>query len=408
MRIAIINTGDELLRGALADTNAVFMAGRLHELGFRVERFVTVGDDLAALEDVYRAAFGEFDLVITSGGLGPTDDDLTAAAVAAVTGAPLVRSDEAERCVRAAFARIGREMHAVNLKQALLPEGCDVLDNPNGTAPGFAVRAGRCRAFFLPGPPRELQPMFEAAVVPELPAPPPRFVAAFRLFGVGESNVQAALSDYARAHPELVFGYRAMFPEIGLRINAPDAASRDAAAAEARRLFAREIFAEDDVPLAEALGRALTTRGLTLAAAESCTGGLVGHELTQVPGSSAYFRGSVVAYDNAVKASLLGVDAALLAAKGAVSEEVARAMARGARAALGADVAVATTGIAGPSGGTPDKPVGLVHFAVATARGERHLERRFRGYEAYDRTRIKRASAWTAMRLALDAVREIS
>jgi nicotinamide-nucleotide amidase len=405
MRIAIINTGDELLRGALADSNAAYMAGRLHELGFGVERFVTVGDDLGVLVETYRDAFDKFDLAISSGGLGPTDDDYTAAAVAEALGAPLVRRPEAERCVRAAFERLGREMHEVNLKQALVPEGCDVLDNPNGTAPGFAVRAGRCRAFFLPGPPRELVPMFEAAVVKELPAPKERFVSAFRLFGIGESNVQAQLTGYARAHPELVFGYRAAFPEIGLRIAAPDAASRDAAAAEARRLFGDAIFAEEEIPLAEALGRALSVKGLSLAAAESCTGGLIGHELTQVPGSSAYFKGAVVAYDNEVKTRLLGVGAALLASVGAVSEEVSRAMARGAREALGADVGIATTGIAGPSGGTEAKPVGLVHFAVATRAGEAHLERLFRGY---DRTRIKRASAWTAMRLALDAIRELS
>ena len=404
MRIAIINTGDELLRGALADTNAVYMAGRLHELGFQVERCVTVGDDLDILVDTFRAAFSDFELVIASGGLGPTDDDLTATAVSTATGVGLVHRPEAEAVIRARFELIGRRMDAVNLKQALLPEGCDVLDNPNGTAPGFAIRARSCRAFFLPGPPRELRPMFEAAVVPELPAPPPRFVAAFRLFGIGESNVQAALTDYAKAHPELVFGYRAAFPEIGLRVTARDALSRDAAAGEIRRLLGDAIYAEDDISLAAALGAALAAKGLTIAAAESCTGGLIGHELTQVPGASAYFKGAVVAYDNAVKAKLLGVDAALLAAKGAVSEEVARAMARGAREALGAEIAIATTGVAGPSGGTEEKPVGLVHFAVAWARGERHVERRFQGW---DRTMIKRSSAWTAMRLALDAVREI-
>jgi nicotinamide-nucleotide amidase len=405
MRIAIINTGDELLRGALADGNAVFMAGRLHELGFQVERFVTVGDDLGILVETFRGAFSEFDLVIASGGLGPTDDDMTAAAAAAATGALLVHRNEAERCVRAAFERLGRRMHDVNLKQALLPEGCDVLDNPNGSAPGFALRAGRCRAFFLPGPPRELQPMFERCVVPELPAPPARHVAVFRLFGVGESNVQAALGAYAMENPELVFGYRAAFSEIGLRITAPDEASRERAADEVRRLLGDAIFAEEDVSLPAALGAELARRGLTIAAAESCTGGLIGHELTQVPGSSAYFKGAVVAYDDAVKTRLLGVDAELIAARGAVSEEVARAMAVGARRALGADIAVATTGIAGPAGGTAHKPVGLVHFAVSTARGETHLERRFQGQ---DRSGIKRVSAWTAMRLALDASREIA
>jgi nicotinamide-nucleotide amidase len=386
MRIGIISTGDELLRGALADANAVYMASRLCELGFCAERFVTVGDDLLALTEAFAAAFAGLDLVLVSGGLGPTDDDLTAAAAAAAAGVRLVRSEEAERVVRAAFARRGREMHPVNLKQADVPEGCRVLDNPNGTAPGFALAAQRAQAFFLPGPPRELEPMFEAHVVGALPAPPERYVAAFRLFGMGESDVQAALAPYAAAHP------------------APDGASLEAAAAEARRALGAAVFSEGEVGLAEALGRALASRGLTIGAAESCTGGLIGHELTQIPGSSAYFRGSIVAYDNAVKIGLLGVDARLLEAHGAVSEAVVRAMADGARRALKADIAIAVSGIAGPDGGTAEKPLGLVHFAVATARDCGHLERTFRGH---DRARVKAASAWTAMRMALDAVREI-
>jgi len=405
MRIGIINTGDELLRGALADTNAVYMASRLHELGLRAERFATIGDDLRALTEAFAAAFFELDLVLVSGGLGPTDDDLTAAAAAAAAGARLVRSADAERIVRAAFARRSREMHPVNLKQADVPEGSRVLDNPNGSAPGFALAAGRAQAFFLPGPPRELKPMFERCVVPALPAPPERHVAAFRLFGMGESDVQAALAPYAAACPELVFGYRATFPEIGLRIGAPDEAKLASAVAEARRALGKAIFAEEEMGLAEALGRALASRGLTIAAAESCTGGLIGHELTQIPGSSAYFRGAIVAYDNAVKAELLGVDERLIATHGAVSEEVVRAMAEGARRALKADVAIAVSGIAGPDGGTADKPVGLVHFAVAAARDCVHLEKKFRGH---DRAMVKAASAWTAMRMALDAVREIS
>jgi nicotinamide-nucleotide amidase len=405
MRVVIINTGDELLRGALADTNAVYMASRLYDLGFRAERLTTIGDDLRVLTEAFAAAFCEFDLVLVSGGLGPTDDDLTAAAAAAATGVKLVRSAEAEKVVRARFARCGWEMHAVNLKQADVPEGCRVLDNPNGTAPGFALAAGRAQAFFMPGPPRELEPMFEADVVPWLPAPPERHVAVFRLYGMGESNVQAALAPYAVAHPELVFGYRATFPEIGLRIAAKDEIGLASAVAEARRALGAAIFAEEEVGLPEALGRALASRGLTIAAAESCTGGLIGHELTQIPGSSAYFRGAIVAYDNTVKSSLLGVDARLIEAKGAVSEEVVRAMADGARRALGADLAIAVSGIAGPDGGTADKPVGLVHFAVATARDCAHLERMFRGW---DRAMIKAAAAWTAMRMALDAVREIS
>jgi nicotinamide-nucleotide amidase len=222
---------------------------------------------------------------------------------------------------------------------------------------------------------------------------------------MGESDVQARLAPYAAAHPELVFGFRATFPEIGLRVVAEDEPALADAAAEIRRALGAAIFAEGEAGMAEVLGRELAARGLTIGTAESCTGGLIGHELTQIPGSSAYFRGAIVAYDDAVKSSLLGVDARLLAACGAVSEEVVRAMAAGARRALGADLAVAVSGIAGPDGGTAEKPRGLVHFAVATARDCAHLERTFRGH---DRAWVKAAAAWTAMRLALDSVRESS
>ncbi|MDD5308110.1 MAG: CinA family nicotinamide mononucleotide deamidase-related protein [Deltaproteobacteria bacterium] len=402
MEIGIVSTGDELLRGAIADTNAAWMAARVFERGLMVRRVATVGDDLADLTRAFEGAIASFDLAIVTGGLGPTDDDLTSQAAAAAIGVRLARSDEAAIQVRAAFERIGRPMLDLNLKQADLPEGAQVLENPAGTAPGFALRTLRGRIVFLPGVPHEMRAMFERHVMPLLPETV-RHRAVFKCFGMGESNIQDALRPVAKARPALRFGYRASFPEIGVSVTAKDAAALEEARVAVRAALGRAVFAQDDIDLPTALVRALAARGLTFGAAESCTGGLVGHCITEVPGASACFRGSVVAYDNAVKTGILGVAAAFIESRGAVSEEVARAMAEGARRALGADVGIGITGIAGPDGGSAEKPVGLVHMAVADSRGAAHRSHVWKGF---DRARVKRAAAWTAMSMALGRISE--
>lgn len=403
MRIAIISTGDELLRGAIADTNAAWMASRLFALGRDVSRIAVVGDDEAAIASVLETAFAEHDLVVVGGGLGPTDDDVTAAAAAAACSLRIARNEEAARQVEAAFARLGRPMNPQNLKQADLPEGCLVLENDIGTAPGFALATARGRAVFLPGVPFELEPMFERHVLADLERAAPRHRSCFQCFGMGESNIQAALKPLSAAHPDVRFAFRVMYPEIAVACTAREARELAVVEQEVVRLLGDAIFAREEIGLPVVLGRALAERGRTLGCAESCTGGLIGHSITEVPGASAYFRGAVVAYDDAVKTSLLGVDPAALAAYGAVSEPVVRRMAEGARQALGADFAVATSGIAGPAGGTPDKPVGLVHMAVAGPSGVAHKSRVF---PAAGRSRVKRISAWTAMRMALRHITE--
>jgi len=404
MKIAIISTGNELLRGAIADTNAAWIASRLHELGLDVSRITVAPDDHDELVSVFRQAYGSFDLLIVGGGLGPTIDDITARAAAEAADLPLVRSDDAVRRISAVFERLGKNMNEINLKQADLPRGCEIVDNPVGTAPGFALRTGRAHAFFLPGVPREMKPMFENCILPTLEDQSSRqHTSTFKCFGMGESDIQAALTELPASHPGIELAFRPSFPEISITFKAPNAATLDAALAHTRQILKGTVFAWEDIDIPTALGRALLKKRLTMAVAESCTGGLIGHEITQAPGSSAYFKGAVVSYDNDVKIDLLGVDRQLILDHGAVSAQVATAMVKRARILLHSDIALATSGVAGPGGGTEEKPVGLVHIAVAHGGGIDHREHRFKGY---DRASVKKAAAWTAMRMALNIISE--
>jgi nicotinamide-nucleotide amidase len=401
MRIGIISTGDELLRGEIPDGNGAWIAAEICARGHAVSRMSVVGDDLDRLTAELSTAFDEFDLLLVGGGLGPTEDDLTARAAARAAGVELVRHSEAEAQVRSAFERLGRRTNPVNLKQADLPAGCRVLPNPLGTAPGFVLDTpGAGTALFLPGVPRELKRMFELHAEQTLPAADSAGrKAVLKCFGMGESDIQAELNELPEIDDAVRLSFRASFPEIRVTIGAPTADHLDRALAAARRALGRAVYATEDIGLPAALGRALAGEGKTIATAESCTGGLIGHSLTEVPGSSTYYRGGLVAYDNEVKVSTLGVGRDLLEAHGAVSAEVASAMATGARRVVGTDLALATSGIAGPDGGSDDKPVGLVYVAVAHGGGvecKRHL------FEGYSRSRVKQASAWWAMRMALD------
>jgi nicotinamide-nucleotide amidase len=407
MRIGIISTGDELLRGEVVDTNAAWLAAELHERGLTAGRISVVGDDLHRLTAELGAAFEHTDLVLVGGGLGPTGDDITAAAAARAAGVDLARDRVAESQVRQAFDRLGREMNEINLKQADLPAGSRVLSNPVGTAPGFALDTPQGgRALFFPGVPAELEPMFDRHATAELPtsAGSP-CVTVLKCFGMGESDIQAALAPLLEPGSGVRLAFRASFPEIRLTFTADSGDALDPVARRARETLGRAVYAEQDIGLPTALVRELEQHGLTAAVAESCTGGLIGHSITEVPGSSAAFRGGIVAYDNEVKSSILSIDRSQLAAAGAVSEAVVVAMAQCARRVLEADLALATSGIAGPDGGSTDKPVGLVHMAVAHPGGVRHRRHVFKGYS---RTRVKRAAAWTTMRMALDIARDMA
>lgn len=377
----ILSTGDELTTGRTTDTNAGFIADRLVAAGVDVAAILVVGDYPDRMEWAWRQALERADLIVSTGGLGPTADDLTTETVARVFGRRLVRDDAAAEVLRNFFAARGRAMPENNLKQADLPEGAVLVPNELGTAPGYRIDAdtprGRCHCFVLPGVPREMKPMLEEQVLPWLAAArggDEAYVSrTFQTFGISES----ALDELVRGAVDPAVGrvaFRAAFPQISVRVTvhgAPAAAEHALAdcAAAIRRRLGEYCYAEGEATMEQEVGRLLVANGATIAVAESCTGGLIGHRLTGVPGSSAYLLGGVIAYSNAVKESLLGVRRATLDAHGAVSVETAAEMAAGARRITGATIGLATTGIAGPDGGTPEKPVGTVCVGLAADRG---------------------------------------
>lgn len=425
-RAHILTIGDELLAGDIVDRNKAWIGQRCRAAGIEVIRATTVRDREPEIVAAMRAAAAEADLCLVSGGLGPTTDDLTAASAATAAGVDLSRDADLAARLDAFFRpRGGPGLVEANLKQADLPAGCTILDNPIGTAAGFAVEvpasngSGGCWLFSMPGVPRELHRMMREQVEPRVRerfelAPIPRRV--YRAIGRGESSIQYALApvfEAARKHPGLanVFvHYRARYPEVQVILEAtPGEDGRGATAEELATLDAplREAIgpalyaiADGDGPpeIAHGLVDALTQRQLTLATAESCTGGGIGAAITSVPGSSACFLGGVIAYSNAAKRSLLQVPAEALETHGAVSEPVARAMAEGARAALGSDLAVATTGIAGPGGGSPDKPVGTVDVAVAGPEGTVHRRLKLLG----KRDTVRQAATQWALKMVWD------
>jgi nicotinamide-nucleotide amidase len=398
----ILSQGDEVVTGQIADTNAAWLSTRLTELGFEVVRHTAVGDHLDRIRDAMVAIAGRADLCVCTGGLGPTDDDLTSRAAAEAFGRPLAFDPEAMRQIEALFAKYKRNMPEINRRQAMLPTGCDRLDNAWGTAPGFALVQGGCWLAFMPGVPREMKSMFDERVVPRLSerfALAPGRLVTLRTTGIGESEMQARVAGYS--HPGLVIGTRTMLPENHLKLRfaatVPDAEVRaiahELAAKIGAPVFGIEGLGEPCGTLAEVVGRALAARGATLAVAESCTGGRVAAACTAIPGSSAWFLEGAVTYSNAAKTRQLGVPEALIAAHGAVSEPVSRAMAAGLRERSGATFALAITGIAGPDGGTPEKPVGTVHLALASPEGVTHRLVSLGG----DRPRIQDLAAGAAL-----------
>lgn len=373
MSAAILSIGTEITRGEITNTNASWLAEELTRDGLEVAAIDTVADDRDDIQRALLRLAERHTLIVCTGGLGPTTDDITAECVARAIGVPLERHAPSLDALRERLSRHGRPLTDSNAKQADLPKGASPLPNAHGTAPGFSVRIGSARAFFLPGVPGEMKPMFSAFVAPEVRSSATEGICQVRLktFGLPESTVNDRLAGVEAAH-RVTIGYRAHFPEIEVKVLArrdtAAVAEADArrAAEEVRARLAEFVYAEGDVTFGEAVCELLRSRSLTLGTAESCTGGLVAELLTERAGASDVFRGAVVAYANSVKENVLGVDARLIAENGAVSAQVARAMAEGARRVLGADLAVAITGVAGPGGGTDTKPVGLVHYAVAT------------------------------------------
>jgi competence/damage-inducible protein CinA-like protein len=373
-RAAILSTGDELTTGRILDSNASWIADKLFEIGVDVTCVLTVGDYPDRLEWAWRQALERADVVISTGGIGPTADDLTSETVARVLGVPLVEHTESADRIRRWFASTGRPMPENNLKQALMPRGAVLVPNALGTAPGYRAAHGDRHVVVLPGVPREMKPMMEETVLPWLRAQRGGAVylaRTFQTFGVTESGLDELVAGVVDPSEGRV-SFRASFPEVSVRVvvHGEPAVARERLATVGDRLRAAigtYCYGEGAVTMEEAVGRLLRERGRTVATAESCTGGLVAHRLTNVPGSSTYMLGGIVAYANQPKRQLLGVSPTTLEAHGAVSEETAAEMAAGARRALGADVAVSTTGVAGPDGGTAEKPVGTVCLGLASA-----------------------------------------
>ena len=405
VRIEIINTGTELLLGNTLNTHGAWFGRELFKLGLRISRQTTVPDGDAIRESL-QEALGRADALIVTGGLGPTSDDLTREITADVLGLEMITDESALRSLEGFFALRGKPMVAANLKQALYPVGADILPNPNGTAPGIYVPPringeSNCAIFLLPGPPRELYPMFHAEVVPRLRALAGIEIAhealVLKFTGIGESDFHQGIDAALAAVEGLEYGYCAHIGELDLRM-----IGEAEALAEGRRItldrFGSYLISDDESSLEKTVVRLLTEKGIKFATAESCTGGLIANRITNVPGASDVFTHGYVTYANAAKSEMLGVPQKDIETSGAVSEVVARAMAEGALKKSGAGISVAVTGIAGPGGGTNDKPVGTAWIAVAMLGGQTES---FSVYHPRNRKDFKLAVSQSA----LEAVR---
>ncbi|MCG0237876.1 MAG: competence/damage-inducible protein A [Firmicutes bacterium] len=416
MIVECVFVGTELLLGEILNTNAQYLSQRLAELGIDQYFQVTVGDNPDRLEATLRQALSRADVVITSGGLGPTPDDITREVAARVTGRPLRLDPGVLAEVEGWFRRTGRTMPENNRRQALVPEGATVLPNPVGTAPGLIVPAGDGSGkalILLPGPPHELQRMFTDHVVPYLTSrlgdrPLRLFSRILRFCGIGESALAELLGEDLLTRSDPTVALYAKVGEVHLRLATKAATPEEAEGrfapvlAAIRERAGRYLYGTDATDLETAVGALLRERGETLALAESCTGGLVAQRITAVPGASAYFLAGYVTYSNEAKVEVLGVPREVLAAHGAVSEATVRAMATGARERSGATWAVSISGIAGPTGGTPEKPVGTVWIGLAGPGVVEARRYQFRG----SRQEIRQWAAQTALALLWSHLRE--
>jgi len=401
VRAWIVASGDELVQGRGLDTNSSWIARELSALGVSTERFVVLGDDENALRALAEEAARSVQLLVVTGGLGPTLDDVTRQALADAAGVALEEDAQALATLRGWFAAAGRPWAESNRRQALFPHGAELLSNAVGTAPGFLLRSGGALIAALPGPPREAQRMFQDELRPRLeralPPRPARTFLGFHLFGLSEAAFADRCGGWMARGEDPLLGVTAHSGVLSAQLAGSDPARLAARAEAFRERFREWIFSESSGDLARVLGEQLLARGITIATAESCTGGLLAQRLTQLPGISAVFGWGFVTYANAAKQGLLGVEPALLQAHGAVSLPVAEAMAIGAARRSGARLSVSITGVAGPDGGTEDKPVGLVCFATALDGVVQSTERRF---AVRGRDLIREFAVQTALALA--------
>ena len=375
--VEILSVGTELLLGNIANTDAQMLSQGLSELGLNVFWHTVVGDNLQRAEEAVALAKSRADIIITTGGLGPTCDDLTKNVLAEAFGKKLIFDEGSARRIQAYFERMGRTMTDNNLQQAMLPEGCTVLENDWGTAPGCAFQAEGCHVIMLPGPPSECRPMFQYRARPYLLTLSEGVIAShtIKLFGIGESAMEAQLREQMNAMSNPTLAPYAKEGECELRVTAKAESDGEAqvllqpTVTQVKKLFGDKVYGVDVPSLEYVVIQGLKEKGLTLGTAESCTGGLMAKRLTDIPGASAVFKGGIVSYTNEVKANVLRVPEHLLTQFGAVSAEVATAMAEGARLALGCDVALSSTGVAGPDRDDRGNEVGTMFVAIATPEG---------------------------------------
>ncbi len=415
MRAEILTIGDELCRGEIVDSNSSYLAARLWDLDITTRWMTSCNDDEADMTAALAAAVARADVVVCSGGLGPTEDDLTVEVVARAAGAGVVIDEPSRERMAARFGIGGIAVTPIQLRQVRVPEGARVYGNPAGLAPGFEASVRGVPVICLPGVPRELYAIFDAhldARLRELRGPDAERIARriYRVFGRGESQISQACRGLVDGVAGASIHYQVKFPETLVKLVVRD---RDAAAAEARlaaldagvrERLGTSLYGTGDETLIERVARRMIAAKKKIATAESCTGGMIGEMLTRMPGSSAAYVGGAITYANDEKIRQLGVSAETLATEGAVSEACVRQMAEGARARFGADLAVAVSGIAGPDGGTPDKPVGTVWLALATASGTQTKRLLWPGA----RDQIRTLASWWALKMLDDALRELT
>ncbi|MBL0388467.1 competence/damage-inducible protein A [Tumebacillus sp. ITR2] len=412
MNAELIAVGTELLMGQIANTNAQYLSQRMAEIGIAVYHHAVVGDNLERAQKALGIAKQRgANVIILCGGLGPTEDDLTRQVVASFLGKTLNLSDEIVEHIRSFYTYRGREMPENNKQQALVIEGATVLDNPRGTAPGQYIEADGVHYFLLPGPPAELKGMYQEQVLPILRhvqgAAKQVFASRYlHTFNIGESSLELKIKDIIESQSNPTVAPYASEAGCTIRLTA-SAATEDEARAlitpvekAIRERIGHYVYGIDDETLPVKPGLLLREKGQRVVTAESCTGGMIGQMLTDVSGCSDYFYGSVVAYDNTIKERVLGVDPQVLREHGAVSEETAKQMAEGARKLMGVEWAISVTGIAGPGGGTPEKPVGLVYIGVAGPGGTTVGEHRLFG----DRTQVRLRAARTALHSLIERI----
>ena len=373
----IMATGEEIRSGALIDSNSAYIAEKLEEVGATVARHTCVGDDLGLLISAFKEIGNRADIAVVTGGLGPTSDDLSAQAAAEAAGVSLVLNQSARQSLENFFKARKRAINPASQKQAILPEGAQCIANPIGTAPGFRLEIGKCLFFFLPGVPGEMRRMLSDAVLPQLG----RILGAKRnffqvktlsTFGLTESKTFELLADIENTFPKISLGLRIKFPEIQVKLYANGSHERqlndnlESAARWVIEKMGNKVFSQQGDSMEKIIGQLLLAKHATVALAESCTGGLISHMLTNMPGSSDYFVFCGITYSNQAKIDILNVSAETIKNHGAVHEETAKEMALGVRRISGATYGLATSGIAGPTGGTKDKPVGTVCIGLAT------------------------------------------